>query len=114
MQFVQRMQSFFAEYPVILCPATIVPPYPVSDDHVAECDGHAFDNYYQWLAIAYAFTVGVSPALSLPCGFTPDGLPVGLQVAAGTYDDVRVVAAAAQIEEILALETTAPIDPRTP
>ena len=114
LKLVQRVQTFFQEFPILLCPATVVPPYPVTDDHVAECDGHVFDNYYQWLAVGYAFTVGICPALSLPCGLTTDGLPVGLQIAGASYEDARVISAAARIEEILCLDTTTPIDPRTP
>jgi amidase len=111
---VSRVQTFFSEYPVLLTPATIVPPYPVSQDHVAECDGHPFDNYYQWLAIAYAFTTALCPALSLPCGFTRNRLPVGLQIAAATQADATVIAAAAKIEQILELDMSIPINPRPP
>ena len=111
---VSRVQAFFSEYPVLLSPATIVPPYPVSQDHVAQCDGHQFDNYYQWLAIAYAFTTALCPALSLPCGFTRNRLPVGLQIAAATQADATVIAAAAEIEQILDLDMSIPINPRPP
>jgi amidase len=111
---VSRVQTFFSEYPVLLSPATIVPPYPVSQDHVAECDGHLFGNYYQWLAIAYAFTTALCPALSLPCGFTRNRLPVGLQIAAATQADATVIAAAAKIEQILELDMSIPINPRPP
>ena len=109
---VRRTQAFFLEYPILLCPSTIVPPYPVVQDHVAECDGHQFDNYYQWLAIAYAFTTALCPALSLPCGFTDSGLPVGLQIASATYADATVISAAAEIEKILSLNSDVPINPR--
>ena len=109
---VRRTQAFFLEYPILLCPSTIVPPYPVVQDHVAECDGHQFDNYYQWLAIAYAFTTALCPALSLPCGFTDSGLPVGLQIASATYADAKVISAAAEIEKILSLNSGVPINPR--
>ncbi len=108
---VNRVQRFFAQYPLLLTPATIVPPYPVAMDHVAECDGQRFDNYYQWLSIAYAFTTALCPALSMPCGMTRQGLPVGLQIAAKCQAEALLLSAAAQIEQILDYNGATPINP---
>ncbi len=110
---VGRVQRFFAQYPILLTPSTIVPPYPVAMDHVAECDGRRFDNYYQWLSIAYAFTTALCPALSMPCGMTRQGLPVGLQVTAKCQAEALILSAAAQIEQVLDYNPTAPINPYT-
>ena len=65
-----RTLAFFDKYDLLLCPATIVPPFPVENRYVAECAGKKFDNYVEWLGIVYAITVVCGPALSLPCGFT--------------------------------------------
>ncbi len=108
---VGRVQAFFGRYPVILCPATIVPPYPVTHDHVEACDGQSFENYFQWLGIAYAWTTALCPALSLPCGFTDSGLPVGMQVVSTSYDEGTLLSTASGIEEILGIDTS-PINPR--
>ena len=78
-----RMNAFFDDYDLLLCPATIVAAFPVGERYLAECSGHRFDTYVDWLAIVYAITLTTAPALSLPCGFTQDGRPVGLQVVAG-------------------------------
>ena len=59
-----------------------MPPFPIENRYVAECAGKKFDNYVEWLGIVYAITLVCCPALSLPCGFTASGLPVGLQVVA--------------------------------
>ena len=77
-----RTLEFFDKYDLLLCPATIVPPFPVENRYVAECAGKKFDNYVEWLGIVYAITLVCCPALSLPCGFTASGLPVGLQMVA--------------------------------
>ena len=66
----RRMREFFGHYDLILCPATIVPPFPVEQRYVSECDGHKFSTYIDWLAIVYAFTNVASPAISIPAGFT--------------------------------------------
>lgn len=110
-QMFRNAGAFFAEYDLLLSPATIVSPYPVEQRYVEECDGHVFDNYVEWLAIAYAITLVCSPALSLPCGFTEEKLPVGLQIAGPCRGEARVLAGARMLEEMLGLETGKPIDP---
>ena len=77
-----RTLEFFDKYDLLLAPATIVAPFPVENRYVAECAGKKFDNYVEWLGIVYAITLVCCPALSLPCGFTASGLPVGLQMVA--------------------------------
>jgi amidase len=110
----RRMNLFFDSYDLLLCPATIVAAYPATDRYVKECAGHTFSNYVEWLAIAYAITLTASPALSLPCGFTNDGRPVGLQIVGRPRSEGRVLAGARALEVILDLRSITPINPRPP
>lgn len=105
-----RMAAFMQDVDLLLTPATIVPAYPVEDRYVAECNGVQFETYVDWLAIAYAITLTGMPALSLPCGLTRDGLPVGLQLVGGTRGEARLLAHAAWAEATLGAMPT-PIDP---
>jgi amidase len=107
-----RMLEFFRTYDLLLAPATIVAPFPVGNRYVAECAGTKFDNYVQWLAIVYAITLTCCPALSLPCGFTASGLPVGLQMVASPRGEAQLLAGAKVLEDILGVRGTTPIDPR--
>jgi len=107
-----RTLEFFDTYDLLLTPATIVAPFPVEHRYVAECAGHKFDNYVEWLAIVYAITLVCCPALSLPCGFTASGLPVGLQIVAPPRGEARLLAGARVLEDILGLRGTTPIDPQ--
>jgi len=107
-----RALAFFETYDLLLTPATIVPPFPVEQRYVTECAGTTFSNYLDWLAIAYAITMVCCPGLSLPCGFTAEGLPVGLQIAGPPRSEARILAAAKQLEDRLGLRGTTPIDPR--
>ena len=106
-----RAAAFFATYDLLLCPATIVPPFPIGERSVTECNGVTFQTYIDWLAIAYAVTLVCAPALSLPCGHTREGLPVGLQVIAAPNADGRVLAGAKLLEDLLDLKTLIPIEP---
>jgi len=111
---VQRTLKFFESYDLLLSPATIVPPFPKEHRYVAECAGKKFDNYVEWLGIVYAITLACCPALSLPCGFTASGLPVGLQMVARPQAEAELLAGAKVLEDILGLRGTTPIDPRAP
>jgi amidase len=107
-----RTLEFFKTYDLLLAPATIVPPFPVENRYVAECAGRKFDNYVEWLGIVYAITLACCAALSLPCGFTASGLPVGLQMVAPPRGEAQLLAGAKVLEDILGLRGTTPIDPR--
>ena len=109
-----RTVEFFTKYDLLLAPATIVSPFPIGDRYVAECAGVKFENYVQWLAIVYAITLACCPALSLPCGFTASGLPVGLQMVAAPRGEAKLLAGAKWLEDVLGVRGTTPIDPRTP
>ncbi len=107
-----RTLAFFETYDLLLAPATIVPAFPVEQRYLAECAGKKFDNYIEWLAIVYAITLVCCPTLSMPCGFTKDGLPVGLQVVAKPRRRRNFFAGAKVLEDLLGLQGMTPIDPR--
>jgi amidase len=109
-----RMLSFFETYDLLLTPATIVAAFPVEQRYLTECAGRKFDNYIEWVAIASAITLACCPALSLPCGFTAEGLPIGLQVVAPPRGEARVLAGAKLLEDLLGLKNSTPIEPRAP
>ena len=106
-----NLAAFFETYDLLLTPATIVPPFPVEGRTVTECAGVTLDTYIDWLAIAFAITLTSAPALSLPCGFTEDGLPVGLQMVGALRGEGPLLSHAAALEAELGLDL-GPIDPR--
>ena len=110
----QRANEFFSAYDLVMTPATVVPPYPVEQRFVERVGDHKFSNYIEWCSIAYAFTVIGAPAISIPCGFTQSGLPVGLQIAAPARQEARLLSAACALENLLRLSDQLPIDPRAP
>jgi len=109
-----RTVEFFESYDLLLAPATIVAPFPIEQRYVAECAEKKFDNYVEWLGIVYAITLACCPALSLPCGFTASGLPVGLQMVAPPRGEAQLLAGARVLEDVLGVRGTTPIDPRQP
>lgn len=107
-----RFLSFFETYDLLLAPTTIVAAFPIEQRYLKECAGKAFDNYVEWLAIVYGITVACGTAMSLPCGFTQEKLPVGLQIIGPPRAEGRVLAGAKALEDILGLREQLPIDPR--
>ncbi len=110
-RMMQSHAAFFQTYDLLLTPATIVPPFAVEDRTVLSCAGQEFETYIDWLAIVFAVTLTSAPALSLPCGFTADGLPVGLQMVGALRGEADLLSHAAALEADLALDL-GPIDPR--
>jgi amidase len=67
-----------------------VPPFDVNTPWVSEINGQKLHTYLDWMKSCYLISATGLPALSVPCGFTPDGLPVGLQLI-GRHQDERGV-----------------------
>jgi len=112
-QLFQRTAAFFRDYDLLLAPATIVPPFDVERRYVDEVEGHRFENYVDWFMITYAITLTACPAISVPCGFTSDGRPIGLQIVAPARAEAALLGAAAAFEDAAGLAGKVPIDPVT-
>jgi len=108
----KRTLDFFKTYDLLLCPATIVAAYPVEQRYLAECNGHKFSTYIDWLAIVYAITNVACPAISIPMGFTSEKLPAGLQIVAPPRGEAQLLAGAGFVESLLGYRDITPIDPR--
>ncbi|HEX9030282.1 MAG TPA: amidase, partial [Streptosporangiaceae bacterium] len=76
----ERVSSFFEDFDVLACPATQVVAFEVGLDWVHEIDGQPLSTYLDWMASAYLISATGLPAISVPAGFTSQGLPAGLQL----------------------------------
>ncbi len=86
-----RMRAFLEKYEFLLCPVNQLPPYPVEWEWPREVAGVKMGNYLDWMKSCYYITITSHPAVSVPAGFTPEGLPVGLQIVGRYRDDVGVL-----------------------
>ena len=87
----ERMVAFFERYDVLLAPTTQVLPFPVELEYPTEIGGVPQENYLEWMRSCTVISATGCPALSVPGGFTPDGLPVGLQIIGAPRADRRVL-----------------------
>src|SRR5260370_42478869 len=83
---------------LLLLPPVAVPPFPVEQPYPTEINGKPLDNYTQWFFLTYGITVTGLPVISVPCGFTKSGLPVGLQIVGRRHQEAMVLRAAAAFE----------------
>ncbi|MDQ6758588.1 MAG: amidase [Acidobacteriota bacterium] len=79
-QLYHRVRTFMGDYEFIVLPVTQVPPFDLEQPYVTEIEGVKMDSYIDWMKSCYFISVIGNPAISVPCGFTPEGLPVGLQI----------------------------------
>jgi amidase len=90
------------DYDVLICPAAIIPAFPVVERYPGYADGVAYSEYYRWLAICCAITTTTLPVITLPCGKTTAGLPVGLQLVGKPHGELDLFACASYLEAIFA------------
>ncbi len=94
-----RAHRFFAEYEFLLLPVSQVPPFPADIPYPMEVGGVPMQTYIEWMRTCSRITVTAHPAISVPAGFTPEGLPVGLQIVGRARDDWGVLQLAHAFEQ---------------
>jgi amidase len=98
-QLLDRMRRFEERYAFTLCAVNQLPPFDATLDWPKEIDGVAMEHYIAWQKSCYWITATFRPAISVPAGFTPDGLPVGIQIVGRYRDDFGVLQLAAAFEQ---------------
>ena len=83
----ERMGRFLSRYEFFVLPVNQVLPFDVSDQYPMEIEGVKLDTYIDWFKSCYYISVTATPAISVPCGFTSEGLPVGLQIVSRAGND---------------------------
>jgi len=98
-QLYHRVREFMQEYEFLILPVSQVPPYDVTVPYVTEIEGTVMETYIDWMKSCYYITVTGLPAISVPAGFTQDGLPVGVQIVGRHQDDFGVLQLAHAFEQ---------------
>ena len=96
-----RVARFFDEHDLLVCPTVAVPPFPVEQRFPTEIAGEKLTTYIDWMFLTFVITLTGCPAISLPCGLTREGLPVGVQLVGRPHGDAELLGYARRLEEAL-------------
>lgn len=95
----RRFQAFLVKYDYFILPTTQLPPFDVNLPYPTEIAGVHFDSYIDWMKSCWYISATGNPAISVPAGFTPEGLPVGLQIVGRDKQDFGVLQLAHAFEQ---------------
>ena len=95
--YIERVHRFFEDWDLLLTPAVSVAAFPADRLQPEDWPSHAWD-WTKWAEFSYPFNFSGNPAASVPCGFTSQRLPVGLQIVGPRFADLSVLQAAAAFE----------------
>jgi aspartyl-tRNA(Asn)/glutamyl-tRNA(Gln) amidotransferase subunit A len=98
-EYIAEIHRFFEPWDFLLTPAVSVAAFPAERLQPAHWPQHRWD-WLMWAEFSYPFNMSGNPAASVPCGFTRDGLPVGLQIVGRRFDDLGVLQMSAAFEAV--------------
>ena len=112
-QIIDRFTAFQATYPFLLAAVNQVPAFDAQLHWPTAIEGVTMEHYIAWMKSAYWMTNTFCPAISVPAGFTPEGLPVGIQIVGRHRDDLGVLKLAYAFEQATNVGARRPMLPRS-
>ena len=109
----KKVLDFFETHDFLVCPAASIAPFPVDQRYITEIDGKPCETYIDWFSITLALTMTACPTISVPCGFTSEGLPVGVQIMGKPRGELALLQVAKQFEQAIGISNQLPITPKT-
>ncbi|HEX2910094.1 MAG TPA: amidase [Chloroflexia bacterium] len=98
--YYQRVNKFMQNYDLLVLPAAATLPFPFETISPPQVGGRSMDNYVEWLGLAYGITLAGLPSIVVPCGWSEDGLPVGIQIVGKPLGEAAILKAAACFEAV--------------
>jgi amidase len=98
-QLWRSFQAFLEKYEYFILPTTQLPPFDVNTPYPTQIENVKFNNYIDWMKSCWYISATGNPAASVPAGFTPEGLPVGLQIVGRNKQDFSVLQMAHAYEQ---------------
>ncbi len=108
----KKILLFFETHDFLICPAASIAPFPVDQRYVTQIDGKPCETYIDWFSITFALTMTACPTISVPCGFTTEGLPVGVQIMGKPRGEAALLLVAKRFEQAIGISAQLPILPK--
>ena len=108
----KKILLFFETHDFLICPAASIAPFPVDQRYVTQIDGKPCETYIDWFSITFALTMTACPTISVPCGFTSEGLPVGVQIMGKPRGEAALLLVAKRFEQAIGISAQLPILPK--
>jgi amidase len=102
-EIVERMRRFMQRYEYFVLPVSQVPPFDVTQHWPTRIGDTKMETYIDWMKSCYYVSMTAAPAMSVPCGFTRAGLPVGIQIVGRHRDDFGLLQMAHAFEEAVGI-----------
>ena len=99
-QLIERVRAFQQKYEFLICAVNQVLPFDAAEPWPKSIEGVTMESYVAWMKTAYWISTTCCPAISVPAGFTDDGLPVGIQIVGPSRDDYSVLRLAHAFERV--------------
>ena len=103
-----RIGEVMSKFDFMVLPVTQVPPFDIDKEYVTEIDGTRMESYIDWMRSCYFISLTTLPAISVPAGFTPEGLPVGIQIVGRHQADWSVLQMAHAFEQVSGVKGKTP------
>jgi len=94
-----RLRTFLQTYDFLLLPTAQVPPFPIDWEYPQQINDQPMETYIDWMMSCAYITITGLPALSVPCGFSDEGLPIGLQIVGPPRGEVELLQLAYAFQE---------------
>jgi amidase len=107
-EFHRKLAEYMTKHEFLILPVSQVPPFDINQQYITEIHGVQMETYLDWMKSCYYISVTCLPAISVPCGFTPDGLPVGVQIVGRPRDELGVLKLAYAFEQATQTATKRP------
>ena len=112
-KIIKNINEFFKKYDLLVAPSSMVPPFSKEEYWPKKVENTFFDNYVSWLMTAATISLTGYPALAVPCAFSKNKLPIGIQIIAKPRNEHLLISVGSQYQSGLDIKMSTPINPIT-
>ena len=110
-EIINKTNVFFKEFDILIAPSSMVPPFDKNTLWPEKVEDKTFDNYVSWLMTAATISITGCPALAVPCNFSSNNLPIGIQIVGQRRQEAMILNLGYHFEKQTKSNNLLPIDP---